>query len=170
MVHRGILNTSLVEVNYKVLSRCYLVPARLARLHPGISPLCFRGCGREGTMFHVWWTHPKVQRFWIRIFTLVYSIQWQDKIYLKKNPKTALFADLLNKIPWNLRTLIFLAAKFTIARARTSPLVNVALVKHNVSWITVNEKLTIILRDKQARFEKVWPPGLNTFKPHSSQN
>lgn len=74
MVHKGILNTSLVEANYKVFSRWYLVTTRITKIYPDASPHCFRGCGPEGTMLHTWWTCPKIKRFWIRIFNLVYSM------------------------------------------------------------------------------------------------
>lgn len=74
MVQKGILNTSLVEANYKVLSRWYLVPTWLAKIYLDASPLCFRGCVQEGSMLHIWWTCPKVKQYWIRIFSLVYSV------------------------------------------------------------------------------------------------
>lgn len=38
-------NTSLLEANYKDISRWYLVPVRLADLYKGTTDECFRGCG-----------------------------------------------------------------------------------------------------------------------------
>lgn len=103
MVHKGILNTSLAEANYKVLARWYLVPTRLAKFYPGTSPLCFRGCGQEEDMYHVWGSCPKVRRFWIRMFKLIYSVTGQN---IPRGAKTGLFSDLPEEIPRHLRTLI----------------------------------------------------------------
>lgn len=50
---KGILNIFLIEASLKVLTRWYYVPSRLARICPGTSPLCFRGCEMEGSMFHI---------------------------------------------------------------------------------------------------------------------
>lgn len=83
MVHRGILNTSLVEANNKVLSHWwYLVPPRLAKIYPDDSPLCFRGCRQKGNMLNVWWSClkvPKVQWSWTRIFNLLYWVECPQK-------------------------------------------------------------------------------------------
>lgn len=59
------INTTLIEANYKTLLRWYLVPTRVARMHPSTSPNCFRRCGQLGTMYHIWWQCPLVTRFWI---------------------------------------------------------------------------------------------------------
>lgn len=102
LVHKEILNTSLAEANYKLLSRWDLVRARLAKIYPGASPKCFRG--QVGDMFHVWWLCSKVQRFWIRVFNLIYSVTGQ---IIPKNPKTALFADHSDEIPGTFKLLSF---------------------------------------------------------------
>lgn len=65
--------------------------------------------------------------------------------------------------PRHLRTLmffIFTAAKITIARAWESPVISVTLVKHKISWIIINEKLTSILIVKQSKCEKAWNPWI----------
>lgn len=69
-VYKGVLNTALVEVNVKVMTRWYLVPFKLAKLYPTASPLCFRGCD----MLHVWWDCPKFRGFWNKIFSLIQKI------------------------------------------------------------------------------------------------
>lgn len=82
---------------------------------------------------------------------------------IPKNPKMAWFADLSDEIPKHLRTLIFFIyteAKITIVQARRSPMINITLVKHKISWTMINEKLTSILRDKQTKFEKVRNPWI----------
>lgn len=111
IVHKRILNTSLVEANYKVLSRWYLVLKRLAKIYLNASPVCFRVCGQEGTMLHIWWTCLKVKRFWIRIFNLVYSV---TRLNIRKNIKIII---IFWSISGSSLFFIFLAAKTTIARA-----------------------------------------------------
>lgn len=51
---KSLINTSLIEVNYKVLMRWYVVPERIAAFVPGASPRCFRECNMDGTMYHTW--------------------------------------------------------------------------------------------------------------------
>ena len=57
-------NVTAMETNYKVLTRWYLVSARVAKFAPTHSALCLRGCSDLGTHLHVWWTCPIVQSFW----------------------------------------------------------------------------------------------------------
>lgn len=66
--YRGILNISLIEANLKILTSWYYVPSRLAVIYLEASPLCFRGCDLEGTMFHIWWTCPRVRFYWKKVF------------------------------------------------------------------------------------------------------
>lgn len=54
-------NSNAIETNYKVLTRWYLVPARIAKFIPTYPPNCFRGCDSLGTHFHIWWQCPIVQ-------------------------------------------------------------------------------------------------------------
>lgn len=73
-VSKTYINTSLIEASYKVLYRWYLVPVRVASSVLWASPLCFRGCGLEGTVFHTWWSCPKVKKFWIRTYNFMHSL------------------------------------------------------------------------------------------------
>lgn len=90
------INTTLIEANYKTLLRWYLVPTRVAKMHPSALPACFRCCGQMGTMFHVWWQCPVVARFWIRIFNLVYSV---TGVNIRRSPEPALFHKLPDEVP-----------------------------------------------------------------------
>lgn len=65
----------------------YMETARVVSYVPGTSPHCFRGCGKEGTPFHIWWTCPKVKRFWTRLYNLIYSLA---QVNLKKSPSTGI--------------------------------------------------------------------------------
>lgn len=45
---------------------------------------------------------------------------------------------------------MFLAAKISI--------VDIAVMKHKLIWIMLNEKLLCILQDKQTKFKDIWDP------------
>uniref|UniRef100_A0A6I8Q4E7 Reverse transcriptase domain-containing protein n=1 Tax=Xenopus tropicalis TaxID=8364 RepID=A0A6I8Q4E7_XENTR len=146
------INTSLPEAGYKVLLRWYLVPARLHKINNAYSSQCFRGCGEEGTAYHIWWQCPRVQCFWTRVYELIFSA---TEINLRKSPEQALIGTKIPNINKHSRTLItqiFIAAKLTIAKSWKSPLLPIQQLKHKINWILVNEKLTSILNDKQKQF------------------
>lgn len=52
---KSLINTSIIETNYKVLLRWYMVLTRLATYILGASPKCFRSCGQDGTIYNIWW-------------------------------------------------------------------------------------------------------------------
>lgn len=66
---KGIINVSLVEAGFKVVSHWYLEPEGLHRMYPDSSALCSQGCGQVGSKFHTW-SCAKVWQFWIRAHLL----------------------------------------------------------------------------------------------------
>lgn len=157
---KSIINTSLIEANYKVLMRWYMVPERIATFVPGASPRCFRGCNTNGTMFHTWWTCPKVRRFWIRTYNLIYSL---TQVNLIKSPMHALLGRPVEGASKSMRRLIafiFMAARISIAKSWKSCSVPFYLLKAKLSWIMVNERLSAILKDKLTEFNKIWEPWI----------
>ena len=155
------LNTSLIEANYKVLLRWYMVPTRIASYVPGASSLCFRGGGMEGTVLHVWWACPRVKRFWICVYNFIYSL---TQVNLRKSPQQALLrrpVDGTQRRAGTLIAFIFTAARIAIAKSWRCPVIPFTLVKSKLSWIMVNERLAAILLDKQAKFDVVWEPWIN---------
>ncbi|PIO25822.1 hypothetical protein AB205_0079130 [Aquarana catesbeiana] len=77
-------NVIFLENAYKVLYRWYYTPARLARFIPAYSPLYFRGCSKEGTMTHIWYTGYGSEYYLLR------NILHAD---LKKDPYEALLCN-----------------------------------------------------------------------------
>lgn len=67
-------NIAALETNYKVLTRWYLVPTRIAKFAPNYSSSCFRGCTEPGSHFHTWWTCPIIKRFWEIIFRMISTL------------------------------------------------------------------------------------------------
>ena len=158
---KSYINTSLIEANYKVLMRWYMVPARIASFVPGASPRCFRGCSVDCTMYHIWWTCQRVRRFWIRTYNFIYSL---TQVNLVKSPLHALLGRPVEGTTKHLRKLIafiFVAARITIAKSWRSPTVPFCLLKSKLSWIMVNERMSAILNDRVAVFDKVWDPWIS---------
>lgn len=54
-------------------------PVRLTLYVPGASLACY--C-QEGTFYHVWWTCPKIERFWICIYNFIFCL---TQINLRKS-------------------------------------------------------------------------------------
>lgn len=145
-----------VEESYIVYSRCYFVLEHLLHMCPGCSSLCCRGCREVGMTPHIWWTCPKVRRFWICVHSLIHSV---TLVNISKDAWVAFLNKPVDGIPRHMQTLfyfMFLAAKMAIATAQKSPMVDLALLKHKLTWIMLNEKIVSVLRDKQALFNKVW--------------
>lgn len=157
---RSYINTSLIEAYYKVLMRWYMVPVRVATYVPGASPQWFRGCGMDGTMFHIWWTCPKVRKFWIRTYKFIYSL---TQVNLIKSPLQALLGCPVEGTSKHIRRLIafiFIASRISIAKSWKSSTIPFHLLKYKLSWIMVNERLSAIL-NKVALFDKIWDPWIN---------
>ena len=151
-------NIQAVEANYKVLTRWYLVPARIAKYAKNYSAQCFRGCSDIGIHFHTWWSCPKVQIFWIRIFKIASILSGKN---IPLDPATA----LLNLKPegilhsqFKLLLQLFTAAKQALAKAwRSSKLVvNEAVTKMNNTM--THPKMLAIDTDMIPQFVKMWKP------------
>lgn len=54
LTHSSSVDTKMQENSYKVLTRWYRVPSKLARIYPSISDTCWTECGLRGTFLHVW--------------------------------------------------------------------------------------------------------------------
>uniref|UniRef100_A0A803JBX6 Reverse transcriptase zinc-binding domain-containing protein n=1 Tax=Xenopus tropicalis TaxID=8364 RepID=A0A803JBX6_XENTR len=161
-------NTSLLETTYKVLMRWYMVPSRLHKINPQISKDCFRRCGHTGSMFHIWWDCPNVQRYWSRIYNIIYSV---TQINLRKDPQNALLNGKipnLNRYTRSLISFIFLTAKITIAKFWKTTQIPISHFKSKMNWVMVNERLTSVLLDKHDKFLKIWEPWYTYAFPHAN--
>lgn len=56
------------EITQKFLLRWYLTPYRISKFAPQTSPICWRGCGATGTLYHIIWTCPAVSFLWVAVF------------------------------------------------------------------------------------------------------
>lgn len=165
---RSSRNILALENSYKVLSRWYLTPDRIAKCLPSYPSTCFRGCPDPGDMKHIWWLCPKVKRLWIRVYNLINSVL---HLNLRRDPWEALLHKPIedaSKCERILVSHIFSATKQTIARAWKTPLLSFEEVKNRVHGTLVNEKLTAILSDTHDKFLRVWRPWTEFFPPTHS--
>lgn len=82
------VNSNLLELNFKCLTRMYMTPDRMHKIHGEKSQLCWRGCNEIGTMAHMWWLCPEMGIFWDEIRIYIQEITQFD---LPKDPGIFLF-------------------------------------------------------------------------------
>ena len=156
--YKGIMNVGLIEASLKLLVRWYYVPSRLARMFPGTSPQCFRGCELGGTMYHTWWSCPRIRAFWKKVFWATGALLGT---VISPQPNVALLNQCipgLPKLSQSLAFFILLGAKMTIAKAWKKPSVSFLAFKRKVSWIMSQEQIVAKCADQSEKFRSVWEP------------
>lgn len=98
------------------------------------SPLCFRGCKLEDTMFHIWWTCPHIRSYWNKVFHTLSKI---IALTISPDPTIALLNCKIPMIYKHMQAITFYhlpGAKITLARAWKKPTLFRA-AKRKISWI-----------------------------------
>lgn len=156
------INVALTETSLKLLHRAYLTPDRVAHFKPNCSSMCFRGCQVKGTMLHIWWQCPVVNKIWNRISKLISNI-------MSKNIEIDSWTALLNKNNSNLTKdgnslirKILSATRIHIAAQWYKPKLHFNSIVSKINNIWVNERLTAILSDRLFQTEKIWEPWLSS--------
>lgn len=158
---KGPLNLSLIEANLKIILRWYLVPSRLSKAYPQVSPLCFRGCDLMGSIFHIFWECPRIRSFWNKVFHMIRKITGTE---IAQDPFVAILGILPSGIPKHIKSLInffLIATKLTIAKAWKRPSVSWNGVKQKINWIMVREKISHNIDNSTKKFELIWEPWAN---------
>ena len=52
----------------KIILWCYLIPIRLVNMTEKANNKCWKGCGKNETLMHCWWTCELIQPFWRAIW------------------------------------------------------------------------------------------------------
>lgn len=110
-----------VELMRKIHLRWYLTPDRLVHMFPSSSRLCWRGCGRVGSLLHMWWSCPIISPFWLTVQNLIKEI---TGLRLTLAPELVVLDIDLFDLPRPLQIIvhhILLAARISIGRLWKTP-------------------------------------------------
>lgn len=75
------ISSNFQLIQYKVVHRLHYSRTKLHSLYPSVSPLCIKCKSREGTLAHLFWTCPKICKFWSDIFCLYSKVLKTDFPY-----------------------------------------------------------------------------------------
>lgn len=155
--HTSSISSHTQEMAYKFLVRWYRTPVRIAQMLPKEEARCWRGCEERGTYLHIWWTCPKIKKFWealapwIRKMTekhiefsafhfLFHGMPTPNKVY-----KKSIIPHLLN------------AAKALVPRYwKNSRCPTILDWKKEVDKIMEAEEWVHRIKDKQEEFDEIW--------------
>lgn len=153
-------NIIAIESSYKVLSRWYLVPARIAKFTPNYPAFCFRGCTEIGTHVHIWWNCSIATVFWKEIFSLASKM---FEIDITPDPVIAILnlkPACLTRKQFKLFLQLLNAAKQTIAKAWKTTTLNLVEVKHRMNNALLHAKMEAMDCDKFSTFISIWDPWI----------
>lgn len=157
IAHKGSLNVSIQENNYKTLTRWYRTPAILNKFNPSYPNKCCRCDGEPGTLVHILWSCPAIQPFWTQVRELTESISTYN---LDHSPAQCLFHHSDLSTPYYRKTLILPllnAAKMCIPRHwGSSHIPTIPEWFTQINKIAEMEELISISRDSPARFSMTW--------------
>lgn len=150
-------------IQTKFLHRVYYTPQRLHGMFPLRSPNCPRCQSIDGTFLHMFWTCPRLSRFWAEVGEAI-NIRLQMSIVL--TPELALLGiqdeEQRPRYTKILISLLFFYAKKEILLKWTSPLPpTIRSWKNSVNAILPLYKLTYMSRGCPLKYERIWRPWID---------
>ncbi|CAH2275489.1 Hypothetical predicted protein, partial [Pelobates cultripes] len=144
-------SSALIEQHHKILYRWYLVPTRLHKIFPSTSSQCWRCHTQEGSMYHIWWSCPRLLNYWNEVHDLIQDITQHP---LEFTPLTCLVLDLPRVLPQHVKKMmlhIVLTAQQLIARRWKS-----TLLPNKETLIEVLHKQWIY----ETSYKSLFPPSV----------
>ena len=154
-------------IQFKIIHRLHWSKARLCKVKADLDPTCDR-CRREpATLIHMFWTCPKLSRFWESIFNTLSKV---CKTSLEPCPFIALFGVTLRnvsltKLQTNMIAFCtFLARRMILQKWKdASPPVYTHWVREVTYYIQL-EKIRYTVKGSIQKFSVAWQPFLNYLK------
>lgn len=145
------------EQSQKILTRWYLTPYRLSTFYKQSDPLCWRGCGHIGNIYHIFWSCKSLMGFWRKVFELLSTV---TGVLSPTDPALALLLLGIENIPLDIRTVfvhILIAARSTIARKwkQPDPPSHLEVIRQVNTQFSM-EKANATAMSQRAKFDHLW--------------
>lgn len=151
--------TKLQETNYKIISQWYRTPEILQKCFLNTSSECWRCQREQGTLLHVFWSCPRVEKFWKEVREI---IQKFGELEIREDP--ALFLLHLSEIPRKTYRNSILCHLVNAAKAciplrwkQTQP-PTVSMWLRKVEEVNRMEDLVWTARKKREIYLEIWTP------------
>lgn len=145
------------ENAYKNIFFWYMTPDVLRAIYPSSSDRCWRCQGDRGTLYHIYWSCPKIGPFWTEAQSLLTRLLG---VQVPRTPKLFLLGVSGLQIPKHSKKLlrhILTAARCLIAlywKRRDLPTQTDLYTR--IKDIELMEKMTARLQDRLETHDKVW--------------
>ena len=108
-----------MEIKNKMMN--HLIPVRMAIRKISTNNKCWKECGERDTLLYCWWECKSVQLLWKIVQMLLKKLE-RELPYDPAIPLMGIYSEMMKLSIWkNIRTIIFIAALFTIARTWKQP-------------------------------------------------
>ena len=155
--HHTSVSSQIQEMSYKFLSRWYRTPVRLAQMYRLADNGCWRGCGQEGTLLHLWWSCPKIRGFWQEIAPWVGRLSPEE---IELTPLNFLFhgsARSMGSYKESITPHLLNAAKLLIPRLwKQDKRPTILEWKREVNLIMEAERWISGVKDRKEKFRVIW--------------
>lgn len=151
------LCTLYKENAYKILFFWYMMPDVLRAIYPSSSDRCWRCYRDKGTLYHIYWSCPKIVPFWTEVQSLLTRLLG---VQVPWSPKLFLFGVSGLNIPRHSRKLmghIITAARCLVAlrwKKQTPPTQSDLYTR--IKDVELMEKMTARIQDRLEIHDKVW--------------
>uniref|UniRef100_A0A670ZNF7 Reverse transcriptase zinc-binding domain-containing protein n=1 Tax=Pseudonaja textilis TaxID=8673 RepID=A0A670ZNF7_PSETE len=134
---------------YKMFYRWHLPPSRLAKMHPNMSPYCWKCKKKEGTFFHMWWTCTETQNYWKKIQTWLEEITKEQIEYKPESFLLGIFDKQISKKAKYITIHILTAARLAFAQYwKQHQIPSDEMIIDKISKCAEMDKLTLALKNK----------------------